>query len=146
MHALVPFIQIAGHMRSLALHRTRIMLDVIFVQTSQPACKYLGTPDFKSQARSGAIAHFCRKEVWVWIFLHIGIFRFVNKKDLAWLESVKSKYPDSDLWKGSTMFTLDRWEFWRERLRWVSEQNDLKERTRDEAQMLKKSYAEYSAI
>jgi hypothetical protein len=36
------------------------------------------------------------------------------------------------------MFSLDRWEFWRERLRWISEQDEIKERTRCEARMLEK--------
>lgn len=66
------------------------------------------------------------------------IFRFIGRKDLSGFESMKSKYPDSNLWKGDTMFSLDRWEFWKERLRWISEQDELKERTRDEARMLER--------
>jgi hypothetical protein len=61
---------------------------------------------------------------------------FIGRKDLSWWESMK--YPDSNLWKGDTMFSLHRWEFWRERLRWISEQDELKERTRCEARMLEK--------
>lgn len=36
------------------------------------------------------------------------------------------------------MFSLDRWEFWRERLRWISEQDELEKRTCCEAWMLEK--------
>lgn len=34
------------------------------------------------------------------------------------------------------MFTMERWEFWKERLRWVSQQDELLERTRDDARNL----------
>ncbi|CAI7648031.1 unnamed protein product [Penicillium glandicola] len=62
------------------------------------------------------------------------IFSFMDKKDLSAFDSLK--YADSNLWKGDAMFSMDRWQFWKERLRWISEQNELNKRTRDEAKML----------
>lgn len=62
------------------------------------------------------------------------IFEFVGKRDLSLLATIKS--PKSDLWKGDSMFTMERWEFWKDRLRWVSEQDELLERTRDDARNL----------
>lgn len=46
------------------------------------------------------------------------------------------KPPEAYLWKGDIWLTRDRWAFWKERLIWVSEQNELLQRTRDEASML----------
>lgn len=40
------------------------------------------------------------------------------------------------LWKGDVWLTRDRWAFWKERLAWISEQSELLQRTRDEANML----------
>lgn len=62
------------------------------------------------------------------------IYNFIDKEDLSRFNSIK--HSDSDLWKGDTKFTKDRWDFWKERLRWISEQSELKQRTRDEARML----------
>lgn len=62
------------------------------------------------------------------------IFEFVGKRDLSLLATIKS--PKCDLWKGDSMFTMERWELWKERLRWVSEQDELLERTRDDARNL----------
>ncbi|KAJ9214706.1 hypothetical protein DTO166G4_3762 [Paecilomyces variotii] len=62
------------------------------------------------------------------------IFEFVGKRDLSLLATIKST--KCDLWKGDSMFTMERWEFWKDRLRWVSEQDELLERTRDDARNL----------
>ncbi|KAF9249958.1 hypothetical protein DTO006G1_5917 [Penicillium roqueforti] len=62
------------------------------------------------------------------------IFKFVGKKDLTLAEA--NKKPDWNLWKGDSSFSKERWDFWKERLQWISEQNELMERTRDDAQKL----------
>ncbi|OQE07866.1 hypothetical protein PENVUL_c012G01548 [Penicillium vulpinum] len=62
------------------------------------------------------------------------IFKFVGKKDLSFAEA--NKKPDWNLWKGDSSFSKERWDFWKERLQWISEQNGLMERTRDDAQKL----------
>lgn len=62
------------------------------------------------------------------------IFGFVGKKDLSLLE--KLKLSCSNLWHGDSSFSMDRWEFWKKRLRWVSEQDELMERTRVDARKL----------
>ena len=62
------------------------------------------------------------------------IFKFVGKKDLSLVEA--NKKTDWNLWKGDSLFSMERWNFWKERLQWVSEQNELMDRTRDDAQKL----------
>ncbi|KUI52732.1 hypothetical protein VP1G_00107 [Cytospora mali] len=62
------------------------------------------------------------------------IYSFVDKKDLSWSDTLK--YPGANLWKGDSKFTKSRWDFWKDRLQWVSEQSELKLRTRDEASLL----------
>lgn len=51
-------------------------------------------------------------------------------------ESTWLKYPAAHLWKGDIWLSRDRWAFWKERLLWISEQDELMQRTRDEARML----------
>jgi len=47
------------------------------------------------------------------------------------------EYPDACLlWHGDVWLTRDRWAFWKQRLVWISEQNELLQRTRDDALML----------
>ncbi|KUI71802.1 hypothetical protein VM1G_06968 [Cytospora mali] len=62
------------------------------------------------------------------------IYSFVDKKDLSWSDNLK--YLDANLWKGEIKFTKSRWDFWKDRLQWVFEQGELKQRTRDEARLL----------
>jgi hypothetical protein len=62
------------------------------------------------------------------------IFRFVGKRDLSLLK--RSKERDSNLWHGDSLFSLERWEFWKTRLRWISEQGELMERTQVDAQKI----------
>lgn len=62
------------------------------------------------------------------------IFRFVGKRDLSLLEQLKKS--DSNLWYGDSLFSLERWGFWKTRLRWISEQDELMERTRADAQKI----------
>ncbi|KAJ6099731.1 hypothetical protein N7467_001266 [Penicillium canescens] len=61
------------------------------------------------------------------------IFHFIDKVDIAWMEK---KLPNSNLWKGSSLFTMDRWEFWKDRLRWIGQKSELMERTREDAERL----------
>jgi hypothetical protein len=51
-------------------------------------------------------------------------------------KSITVEPPEANLWKGDVWLTRDRWTFWKERLVWVSEQNELLQRSREEARML----------
>lgn len=62
------------------------------------------------------------------------IFGFVGKRDLSLLEKLKLR--DCNLWEGDSSFSMERWEFWKKRLRWTSEQDELMERTRDDARKI----------
>jgi hypothetical protein len=58
--------------------------------------------------------------------------------DLAGITSMNEEYPNSSLWNGDSQLSMGRWEFWRQRLRWISERDELTERTRHEAQMMER--------
>ncbi|KAJ6016211.1 hypothetical protein N7540_010802 [Penicillium herquei] len=62
------------------------------------------------------------------------LFGFLGKYDLSALEQLK--LPGCNLWEGDSSFTIQRWEFWKTRLRWVSEQDELMESTRDDARKI----------
>ncbi|KAJ5730577.1 uncharacterized protein N7483_005085 [Penicillium malachiteum] len=62
------------------------------------------------------------------------IFRFLGKYDLSAIE--KLNLPECNLWEGDSSFSMERWEFWKTRLRWVSEQDGLLEITRDDARKI----------
>jgi hypothetical protein len=62
------------------------------------------------------------------------IFGFVGKRDLSLLE--KSKLRGCNLWQGDTSLSMERWEFWKNRLQWASGQDELMERTRADARKL----------
>lgn len=64
------------------------------------------------------------------------IFKFLGRKDLS--QTGANKKTDWNLWRGDSSFSRERWDFWKERLQWISEQNELMERTRDDAQKLVK--------
>jgi hypothetical protein len=64
------------------------------------------------------------------------IFSFVDKMDLPPFTSLNKKYPNSCLWDGESQLSMRRWEFWKQRLRWISERDELTERTRHEALMI----------
>jgi hypothetical protein len=59
------------------------------------------------------------------------IFGFMGNKDLSLPE--KLKLSDANLWHGDSSLSMERWEFWKQRLRWISEQDELMERTRADA-------------
>lgn len=59
------------------------------------------------------------------------IFSFIGKKDLSLLERIKLR--GCNLWEGDSSFSIERWEFWKKRLRWISEQDELMERTQADA-------------
>ncbi|KAJ5773016.1 hypothetical protein N7457_007912 [Penicillium paradoxum] len=59
------------------------------------------------------------------------IFSLMDQCDLSMVELPKSS--DHNLWNGDSNFSMARWEFWKERLRWIGEQNELMEMTRYEA-------------
>ena len=62
------------------------------------------------------------------------IFSFVGKRDLSLLEALKLK--GCNLWQGDSSFSMERWEFWKKRLQWMSEQEELLEGTRADARKL----------
>ena len=62
------------------------------------------------------------------------IFGFIGKYDLSVLGQLT--LPGCNLWQGDSSFSMERWEFWKTRLRWISEQDELMERTRDNARKI----------
>ena len=46
------------------------------------------------------------------------------------------KYPDSNLWYGKPRYSKERWAFWKERLEWISQQEELLKNTRDISHMI----------
>ncbi|KAJ5707575.1 hypothetical protein N7488_007376 [Penicillium malachiteum] len=62
------------------------------------------------------------------------IFGFIGKYDLSVVEQLK--LPGCNLWQGDSSFSMERWGFWKTRLRWISEQDKLMERTRDDARRI----------
>ncbi|KAK5807094.1 hypothetical protein VI817_001352 [Penicillium citrinum] len=56
------------------------------------------------------------------------LFQFLGRSDLSSLEAVK--LPDSNLWKGNSLFSMQRWQFWKQRLVWISKQDELMDSTR----------------
>ncbi|KAJ5403996.1 hypothetical protein N7509_003867 [Penicillium cosmopolitanum] len=65
------------------------------------------------------------------------LFYFLDRKDLTSLEALK--LPNSNLWKGDSLFTMQRWQFWKERLLWISKQDELMNLTRELAAKLVRS-------
>jgi Protein of unknown function (DUF3632). len=61
-----------------------------------------------------------------------------SSREEGHLQTGATKKTDWNLWRGDSSFSRERWDFWKERLQWISEQTELMERTRDDAQNLVK--------
>lgn len=62
------------------------------------------------------------------------IYSFIGRMDLAGFQCLK--YSQSDLWTGDGAFSKQRWDFWKERLRWVGTLSELKQGTQQDAASL----------
>jgi hypothetical protein len=53
------------------------------------------------------------------------LYSFIDRKYLDGFE--KAKFPGSKCWKGGKWWTMERWNFWKERLRWISHMHVMTE-------------------